>query len=182
MVTYQVRLSRYTDGLPEVDEEVDKFLVTNHDTSADPLERVISVLLELRDELEARIQSGGGMPEADIPHTLHPPNLPPKQERGYRLINHWEDTLAEDQRVDESWIDRTREAKKSREYGQYFVIEIITLHIEIGPLEILLTPDRVAEVFYDGARLWGGDFFEPEPSVPIREQIVSIADEEDSTT
>jgi hypothetical protein len=117
------------------------------------------------------------MPEADLPHTLHPPNLSTKQERGYRLINNWQETLTYDPRVDEGWLDRTHEAKKSCKYGQYFVIEIVTLHIEIGPFEILLTPDSVAEVFFDGARLWGGDFFEPEPSVPIREQLVSVVGE-----
>ncbi|WP_227130953.1 hypothetical protein [Halorubellus salinus] len=177
MATYQVRLSNYTDELPEDDEEVDKFLVTEKETRADPLERVISLLLELRDEFEAKIQSAGGMSEVDLPHTFHPPNLLPKQELGYRLINHWEDALKEDSRVDESWLEKTREVEKSREYGMHFVIEIITLHIEVGPIEIRLIPDGADEVCSGEDTLWGGDFFKPEPTVAIQDQIASISEE-----
>lgn len=156
----QAKINSYEHGRPDKDA-IDTYCVR-----PSVLEQATELLADLRAEIEATVIPSENPPETKLPHTIHPPDLTPRNERGYRFINQWVTELT----GEEPYIARlnySREAEKSREYGQYFEIEIITLEIELEGLTIRLTPDGLDEVVCDGQRLWAGDVFQPEPSQPL---------------
>lgn len=153
---YQATLWNYAANRP-AEQKVEMKIPLEY-PGQDPADRVFGLLVSLRGEV-ATLHASDGMPETDLPHHLHPPDLSREQERGYRLLNRWATDLLTDKRVDDAWLERRREAEQSTEYDQYFTVEIITLHVEVGPYTIRLTPDGSDEVVANGDRLWSGNVF-----------------------
>lgn len=168
---FQATLLMYEEEQTDEDDAVEKIPLET--TGSEPADRVFGILVSLRKKIEDA-HASDQMPDQDLPHTHHPPNLVPRQEMGYRLINCWRYNLGADERVDDAWLERSRECEKCREYDQYFNYEIITLHIRVDSFVIELTPDGVDRVVTRQDTIWSGELFMEDPATPFRVQLEDL--------